>query len=360
MNFRLLSGLLKDAVIIAEELRKFKAVLLYLEKYRYGHCEKLRTQCQVFWQSRSSPSVLLKRVAVLNTLVGLRMNPVNRVALNIGLPYDFLVIKLMDGFKKKLVLVLTDWLTALAELEALSSLANYAYLNPHTTFPKLLDYSPGLSGKVFCVEDMGHPLLPDDLKKRNDFHFARSGEVALITGSNMSGKSTFIKTIGVNLCLAYAGGPVDATSFETPIFRLFTCIKINDSIADGFSLFYAEVKRLKSLLNALRCPNERPLLFLIDEIFKGTNNRERLIGGRSYVRALAGQNGLGFIATHDLELTNLAHSIQQLANYHFREDVQNGRMVFDYRIRSGPCPTTNALKIMEMEGLPIDRQAMTS
>ena len=165
MNFRLVSVLLKDAVIIAEELRKFKAVLLYLEKYRYGQCEKLRTQCQVFWQSRSSPSVLLKRVAVLNTLVGLRMNPVYRLALNIGLPYDFLVIKLMDGFKKKLVLVLTDWLTALAELEALSSLANYAYLNPHTTFPKLLDYSPGLSGKVFCVEDMGHPLLPDDLRR---------------------------------------------------------------------------------------------------------------------------------------------------------------------------------------------------
>jgi len=170
----------------------------------------------------------------------------------------------------------------------------------------------------------------------------------------MSGKSSFLKTIGVNLCLAYAGGPVNAGSFQSVLFRIFTCIKINDSIVDGFSFFYTEVKRLKALLDALQVNHPLPLLFLIDEIFKGTNNRERLVGSRSYIRNLIGQNGAGLIATHDLELIKLADDFSDIINCHFREEVVGGKMVFDYKLRPGPCPTTNALKIMRMEGLPVD------
>lgn len=170
----------------------------------------------------------------------------------------------------------------------------------------------------------------------------------------MSGKSSFLKTIGVNLCLAYAGGPVNAGSFHSALFRIFTCIKINDSIVDGFSFFYTEVKRLKALLDALQVNHQLPLLFLIDEIFKGTNNRERLVGSRSYIRNLIGQNGAGLIATHDLELIKLADDFPDITNCHFREKVADGKMVFDYKLRPGPCPTTNALKIMRLEGLPVD------
>nr|NIR51980.1 DNA mismatch repair protein MutS [candidate division KSB1 bacterium]NIS25699.1 DNA mismatch repair protein MutS [candidate division KSB1 bacterium]NIT72567.1 DNA mismatch repair protein MutS [candidate division KSB1 bacterium]NIU28058.1 DNA mismatch repair protein MutS [candidate division KSB1 bacterium]NIU89211.1 DNA mismatch repair protein MutS [candidate division KSB1 bacterium] len=112
--------------------------------------------------------------------------------------------------------------------------------------------------------------------------------------------------------------------------------------------------RLKGLLNALQAEADTPLFFLIDEIFRGTNNRERFIGSRAYIRELADKNGVGIIATHDLELTHLAKQIDSVSNYHFREDVVDGKMAFDYRLRSGPCPTTNALVIMEMEGLPID------
>jgi DNA mismatch repair ATPase MutS len=169
----------------------------------------------------------------------------------------------------------------------------------------------------------------------------------------MSGKSSFLKAVGVNLCLAYAGGPVNAESFHTDLFRVFTCIKINDSIVDGFSFFYAEVRRLKALLDELQENHPFPLLFLIDEIFKGTNNRERLVGSRSYIQSLIGQNGAGLIATHDLELIKLADQFPDIINCHFREEVVDGRMVFDYKLRPGPCPTTNALKIMQMEGLPV-------
>jgi DNA mismatch repair ATPase MutS len=146
---------------------------------------------------------------------------------------------------------------------------------------------------------------------------------------------------------------VDAAGLRTIPWRLFTCIEVSDSLSDGISYFYAEVRRLKDLLDALRSPHPRPLFFLIDEIFRGTNNRERQIGGRAYVRALAGGHGSGLISTHDLELVTLADILSQVTNYHFQETILDGRMVFDYRLRPGPSPTTNALRIMEMEGLPV-------
>jgi DNA mismatch repair ATPase MutS len=129
---------------------------------------------------------------------------------------------------------------------------------------------------------------------------------------------------------------------------------VADSVADGFSYFYAEVRRLKALLDALNVPNAPPVFALIDEIFRGTNNRERLIGSRAYVRALSGRVGAALIATHDLELVRLAEELPETANYHFREEVTDGRMVFDYRLRSGPSPTTNALRIMALAGLPTE------
>jgi DNA mismatch repair ATPase MutS len=138
---------------------------------------------------------------------------------------------------------------------------------------------------------------------------------------------------------------------------MFTCIKVSDSVTDGVSYFYAEVKRLKALLNELEREHDLPLFFLIDEIFRGTNNRERRIGSESYIRALVGRNGIGVISTHDLELVKLADTIPQITNFHFEDRVADGRMVFDYKLRPGPSPTTNALKIMQIEGLPVDQSS---
>jgi len=188
----------------------------------------------------------------------------------------------------------------------------------------------------------------------NDFELDQHQRIVILTGSNMAGKSTFLRTVGVNLALAYAGAPVNAASMQTSLFRLFTCIKVSDSVQDGLSYFYAEVKRLQALLAATETDDGLPLLFLIDEIFRGTNSRERLIGSRSYIRELSQRRSMGLVATHDLELIKLADEIKGVTNYHFREEVSNGRMVFDYRLRPGPCPTTNALKIMRLEGLPVE------
>jgi len=199
--------------------------------------------------------------------------------------------------------------------------------------------------------EMGHPLLKIGKKICNDFSFNKQNEIVIITGSNMSGKSTFLKTVGINFCLAYAGAPVDAKHFRTSLYELFTCIKVNDSVSDGISYFYAEVRRLKELLNEFGNEKAMPVLFLIDEIFKGTNNRERLAGSKAFIQKLSKLNGTGLVSTHDLELINLADEIGSIANYHFKEDIIGDKMVFDYKINDGPCPTTNALKIMQLSGL---------
>jgi len=196
-------------------------------------------------------------------------------------------------------------------------------------------------------------LIPCDRKVSNDFELGRDKRIAIITGSNMAGKSTFLRTLGINLALAYAGGPVSASYLCASFFRVFACIRVSDSLADGLSYFYAEVKRLKAILDSVRNHPDEVHFVLIDEIFRGTNNRERRIGSQSYIRALAELPVIGSIATHDLELIKLAEEIPAVANYHFREEIVDGRMVFDYRIHIGPCPTTNALKIMEIEGLPV-------
>jgi DNA mismatch repair ATPase MutS len=281
--------------------------------------------------------------------LGVRTNPLLSLIVHLIMPCDFFFTYRLEQVKKEIAHLLPRWLDAWHELEALNSLANFAYLNPHYVFPELTAEEDS-----FAARELGHPLLKPESKVCNDFALDRDHRIVILTGSNMAGKSTLLRTIGVNLSLAYAGAPVNAAHLQTSLFRLFTCIKVSDSVQDGLSYFYAEVKRLQALLGATKIADRLPVLFLIDEIFRGTNSRERLIGSRSYIRALSEGPSLGLIATHDLELIKLADEIGGVTNYHFREEVHDGRMVFDYRLRPGPCPTTNALKIMRLEGLPVE------
>ena len=338
--------LFQRALTLEDALRKLGAVLHYVEKYPYGDKHHLRELCRPVIEAQ--PSHQLRRVTWVVSAAGIRQNPILWTMLNAVVPWAGYFAHRLNQQKAELAEKLPAWLEVWFELEAVCSLANFAYLNPAYMFPHI-------SAKaVFEAQAIGHPLIAHDHRVSNDFAMGQVGQVVVITGSNMAGKSSFLRTLGVNLCLAYAGGVVCAGTLEIGLFRLFSCIRVTDSLNDGISYFYAEVKRLKALLDALRVDDPLPLFFLIDEIFRGTNNRERLIGSRSYIQALANGHGLGLIATHDLELVKLADENSQISNYHFREDVHDGRMVFDYRLRSGPSPTTNALRIMAMEGLPVE------
>ena len=349
------------------ELAKFRPLLRYLEGFPYGDTPAIQQQCAPFLAGADRPCARLRQLQFVTALAGLRMNPFLGLLLNLITPWDFWVAWLASHQRRRMAGLLPVWLDAFHELEALIALGEFAALHPDYAFPNILpiqehtqaarDQSASVppSGPVFAVRRMGHPLLPADRKVCNDLQIDALGELLIITGSNMAGKSTFIRTIGINLCLAYAGAPVDAAALQTVPFRLYTCIRISDSLGDGFSYFYAEVKRLKGLLDALRSdPSGLPLLYLVDEIFRGTNNRERLIGSRAYVKALIGAAGVGLIATHDLELATLAENHPQARNLHFRDEVAGGKLTFDYLLRPGPSPTTNALKIMQLEGLPVE------
>jgi hypothetical protein len=354
-QLRFARPLFEDAYFLESNLRRLGVVFTFLETYRYGRRAGVEKVCSPFLAEGERPSAHLRRVTAVLTLAGLRQNPFLWLALNALVPWDLYTAYRLEQCKAALRRRLPLWLDRWYELEALNSLATFAWLNPAATLPTV---TSGGAGPLFAATAVAHPLIPRAGRVSNDFHVAHLGDIAIVTGSNMAGKSSFLRALGVNLALAYAGGPVVADCLQTRLFRLYTSIRVADSVTDGFSYFYAEVRRLQALLAALgEAGEERPLFFLIDEIFRGTNNRERLIGSRSFVRALAGQRGVGLIATHDLELVRLADENPVIRNFHFRDDVIGGQMVFDYTLRPGPCPTTNALKIMRLAGLPVEGES---
>ncbi len=354
LQMRRIGPVFNEVFFLRDGLEQLQVLFGFLEGYRYGRSPNLTTLCHPFVDGNGRhagqrPSNHLKRIQRIVGAISLQKNPFLWISLNAVIPWDIYFVYQLNRAKESLAELLPAWLDIWFELEALNSLANYAYLNPDNTFPIIQTDQTTL----LQASQVGHPLIPDENRICNDFVNSKPGSIDIITGSNMSGKSSFLRTLGINLRLAYAGGPVLAQAFSTALFRMYSSIRITDSVTDGFSYFYAEVQRLQALLQELERDNAIPLFFLIDEIFRGTNNRERLIGSRAYIRALSGKNGIGIVATHDLELVQLAEELSGVSNFHFRDDVRNGRMTFDYKLRPGPCPTTNALKIMELAGLPI-------
>ncbi|MCZ7557648.1 MAG: hypothetical protein M5R41_14720 [Bacteroidia bacterium] len=344
------------AVRFDDELSKLVTVFHFLERANTGSSEAQAELLRPFRDAFMRPSRHIRRVRVDVIAAGLSMNPVMMVLLNLLLPWDFFFAQRLEKKRAELATVAPVWLTAMHRLEALQSLANYGWLFPDTTFPHLQQGQD--TGAAFVAKSLGHPLLPHSTRTRNDVSLAGNRDILLITGSNMSGKSTLLRTIGVSAVLALAGAPVDAHSLTLKSLRLFTCIHISDSLRDGVSYFYAEVKRLRRLLDLLREDNGQPTIFLIDEMFRGTNTRERHEGGEAFIRELIRLQASGVISTHDIALTNIADVVPGVRNMHFREAITDGRMTFDYTLRSGPCPTTNALVIMRLEGLPVPDDAV--
>ena len=351
-----------EAMMLRDALEQMQGVFGVLEGYPYHDVPHLRDLCAPFVSEKNRPNNFLRRIVRIVSAIGITQgNVIFALAANLVFPFNVFLTVLLNREKAALAEHLPTWLDVWFELEALASLGTFAWLNPHYQFPTVDADAAMIQG-----QSLGHPLIEDETKVSNDYSADQSGELTIMTGSNMSGKSTFLRTLGVNAVLAYAGSVVDAESLTLRPMQLYTCIRVSDSVTDGFSYFYAEVRRLKGLLDVLHSaeptstgsadfdPSSLPVFYLVDEIFRGTNNRERLIGSRSLLNAVAGRPGIGFISTHDLELVQLAEDNQLIRNFHFRERIEDGQMVFDYRLHNGPSPTTNALKIMRLAGLPIE------
>jgi ABC-type multidrug transport system fused ATPase/permease subunit len=247
---------------------------------------------------------------------------------------------------------LRAWLETLGEIEALASLAGFAFEHPDFAWPDLSS-EPG-----FEARDLGHPLIDDDRRVGNDVRFASSGHALVITGSNMSGKSTLLRALGTNAVLAAAGAPTCAKAFRMGPLRVATSMSIEDSLEQGVSHFYAELHRLKRVIDLAREPGSAPVLFLLDEILHGTNSRERIIGACAVVEELLTLGALGAVSTHDLGITVLERKLAgRVENAHFEEQVHGDAMTFDYVLRPGIVRSSNALRLMRAVGIDVKEDA---
>lgn len=331
-----------------ESLGRFSPLFRFLAKRIPSFSTTVIELTAPYRDRAHGPLSSMKRLRRIAFAAGLSRNEVMNIILNAILPWNMIFTWLLEREKVQLRTRLPEWLDRWYTLEAATSLAQLAVLNDDHTWPEPVDWPQ------WYAEDVSHPLIHKPVRVYNTHRFERIGMLGLITGSNMAGKSTFLRSVGLNTILANAGGPVIAKSFKWQPMRVFSSMKITDSVTEGYSYFFAEVRRLKMLFDSLASKNEPPLLFLIDEIFKGTNTKERLIGSRGYIRSLTTGFGFGLVATHDLELIRLSEESDSVQNLHFEETFTNGNMHFTYRLLSGPCTSTNALHIMRQAGLPIE------
>jgi len=241
------------------------------------------------------------------------------------------------------------WVRCLGEIEALSSLARYSFEHPEDLFPEFLPAS--LPGHIE-MQGMGHPLISENRCVRNDLRLDPNCPLIIISGSNMSGKSTYLRAIGVNIVLAMAGAPVRAHKFHLTPVQIGASIRTQDSLQEGISRFYAEIKRLGEIVKLAE--RKTAVVFLLDEILGGTNSHDRRIGAAGVARSLVERGALGLITTHDLALTRIAEELQPPgANFHFEDQIKDGRMSFDYQLRVGVVEKSNALELMRSVGIEL-------
>jgi hypothetical protein len=281
-----------------------------------------------------------------------RRNPILRLPLELFFLWDFHTLWLLERWQQSAGRHARAWLEALGELEALSALAGLRHDNPAWAFPVVAPEED-----CFAVRALGHPLIRGDRRVTNDVELGPPGTFLLVTGSNMSGKSTLLRSIGLNAVLAQAGGPVCAEALRMPPVELATSILVEDSLAGGVSFFMAELLRIRNVVEAAdRCHAEgRVLLYLLDEILRGTNSTERQVAVRRVILHLLRSGAIGAISSHDLQVAEIPELQAAGRPVHFRETLHPGgetAMTFDYKMRPGIATTTNALALMELVGLP--------
>ena len=243
-----------------------------------------------------------------------------------------------------------EWLRVCGEFEALASLSAYRYEHPSDPFPEL--FNGDRQSPLFDGLRLGHPLIPTTRMVRNDVALGREIQLLVVSGSNMSGKSTLLRTVGVNAVLAFAGAPVRAARLRLSPLRIGATLRIQDSLQEGRSRFFAEISRIREVADLAAGPT--PVLFLLDELLHGTNSHDRAVGAAGVLRALVERRGIGLVTTHDLALTAIADEFHgHAANVHFDDRFEGGTIAFDYVMKPGPVTRSNALALMRAVGLEV-------
>lgn len=337
-------------LIIAEKyndnIKTYRNMLRHIEKHKFKskHIVSLCSKLYDSYGKSASKQIdafskICEAIANRRNMIYPMLNSVLMIEYHWTIAIENWKIKSGDDFE--------NWLNTIAELEALCSIALVKYDNPHWSMPKI---TTGPSKII--AKNMGHPLLGEK-RVCNDLKVEDPYQVILITGSNMSGKSTFMRTVGINVVLAYAGAPVCADEFCCTIMHLYSCMRVSDNLGESISSFYAEILKIKNIVKASQ--EGKQVLFLLDEIFKGTNSRDRHTGAMILIKQLSKDGNLGFVSTHDLELGEMEeHKNSKIKNYHFSEYYRENKIYFDYKLKDGISPTRNAVYLMKLAGIEIE------
>jgi hypothetical protein len=299
----------------------------------------------------------MQRLARLAHLAGLRSGGMIYLPVQLLSLWDFHVLARMHAWQRAAGSHVREWLEVLGEAEAVAAIATLAHDHPDWAWPGVTEEANTKNGRVFAARALGHPLIAEGRRVHNDVRVGPPGTFLLVTGSNMSGKSTLLRAIGVNTVLALAGAPVCARELDVPVVDLRTAIHVQDSLADGVSFFMAQLQRVKEIVAAadhVRQSNV-PVLYLLDEILQGTNTAERRIAATRVIRHLLDARAIGAVTTHDLELADAPQLANTFEPVHLRETVtadgEGAALSFDYKLRPGIATSTNALRLMEIVGL---------
>jgi ABC-type multidrug transport system fused ATPase/permease subunit len=321
----------------------FSELLSHIEKASFNDKLLCAYKKELFTLAGSPVSAELKKLAKIVSSMEVRYNPLGHFVANTALLWDFQLRVKAEAWKRNNGKKIRKWLEIIGHFESLNSFAAVAFENHEWSYPTLNE-SMSITG-----DSIGHPLIPGDKRICNSFSIM-DNQVAIITGSNMSGKSTFLRTVGVNAVLAYAGAPVCAKSMSIPVLRIFSSMRIGDDLSSNVSTFYAELLKIKRIITADK--DRKPILYLLDELFRGTNSTDRHEGAVAVLAKLKQTGNIGLISTHDLKLCELA-TVQDngYINYHFSESYDEHGIAFDYVLKNGPSTTRNALYLIKMVGI---------
>jgi hypothetical protein len=329
----------------AHDLSLLAGVLARLEREQFSAPRLVRLRAALDTTGRPPSQRILELVSLLDWLNSYR-NPYF-APFGLLLLWNTQFAFAIESWRARSGPAIGSWLAAVGEFEALSALAAYSYENPEDPFPEIAGEGPCFDG-----EGLGHPLIPKSRCVRNDVRLGGDRRVLVVSGSNMSGKSTLLRTVGINAVLALAGAPVRAQRLRLSPLAVGATLRIQDSLQAGRSRFFAEITRVHQLVELTRGP--LPLLFLLDEVFAGTNSHDRRLGAEAVVRGLVEAGAIGLVTTHDLALTHIADRLApQAANVHFEDRFENETMTFDYLMRPGVVQHSNALALMRAVGLKV-------
>ncbi|HTK18992.1 MAG TPA: hypothetical protein VL442_05755, partial [Mucilaginibacter sp.] len=334
---------------IGESLKYFVSVFKSIENEEW---ESAYLKSQSGRIKRVGDEAISARVEQLSKLINqlnYRLNVVASFILNTFLLWDIRMVIAIENWKKNNQQNLEEAFDVIAEYEALIGLASLRINYPKWCFPEIIESET----YTIATKQIAHPLIPVNQRIANDYELTDTYKIDIITGSNMAGKSTFLRTIGINTVLALSGAPVCAESMQVSVMAVLSYMRIKDSLNESTSTFKAELDRLQMLLAAV--DSDTKIFFLIDEMLRGTNSVDKYLGSKAVIQQLIGKKGVGMVATHDLQIAELEKQYPDyIRNFYFDIQVKDGEMLFDYKIKHGECKTFNASLLLKQIGINVE------